>query len=291
MKTTELRDFFTILSDLNNSFTHYTFVWNQFSLDYFDIIKKNPDTLTKIYFDSNPFSKQHNIKFKVLENEHLKTDTTLIQGIFLLLYSNYESYLKNILDFSREVKDSIKALEEKIEGVEADFMLFDKILNRLDINKSSFEIELMDTLDYLRLRRNRITHKNSINISNNLNQLIKTKGGLLNIFWDLNLPSKRQGIDFNSKENANQLNFNIIIDSINVFRRIANEIDNKVILKLTEEKIVEKIIVPKFITGQQSKINNLKSERLISKFNKFCISDYSLRINKEMIEFLKSSIA
>ena len=72
MKTKEIRDFYKALSELNNSFTHYSLVWIQFSIDYCDTIKKDPEILTKDYFSDNPFKRKHNIRLKELENEHEK---------------------------------------------------------------------------------------------------------------------------------------------------------------------------------------------------------------------------
>ncbi len=218
---------------MNNSFTHYTFVWNQFGIDYLETIKTNSDILTSEYFASNPYRRKHNIKLIDLENEHEKTDKTLIQVIFLLIYSYFESYLKSILEFSQIIDDHIKSIESKLEGVENDAILIDKILNRLSIEKSDLDSDMLNTLDYFRLKRNRLTHQNSENISKSLNQLLKSFGQNLNDYWDMKLPSKRQGIDFSKKENANVINFNIIIDTLNIFRVLSAEIDFRLIEKLS----------------------------------------------------------
>ena len=53
-----------------------------------------------------------------------------------------------------------------------------------------------------------------------MRELINSKGKILNGYWDLKLPSKRQEIDFGSKENHDVLTFKIIIDTINIFRLI-----------------------------------------------------------------------
>src|SRR5687768_8361015 len=110
MKTIELREFHKGLSELNNSFTHYTFVWNQFDLDYSITLKESPDVLTKDYFKDNPYGRKHNIKFSVLDKEHIKTNNTLIQGIFLLLYTHFEGYLKDLILFARKVDSNISSL-------------------------------------------------------------------------------------------------------------------------------------------------------------------------------------
>jgi len=82
MKTRELREYYMILSELNNSFTHYALVWNQFRIDYAEILKTTPEIQTKDYFKTNPYKSKHNIKFNKLEDEHNKTHNTLVKGIY-----------------------------------------------------------------------------------------------------------------------------------------------------------------------------------------------------------------
>lgn len=288
MKTKELKNFHKVLSELNNSFTHYSFVWNQFSIDYSETLEKNPETLTKDYFDENPFKRKHNIKFGELGKEHSKTNESLIQGIFLLIYTHFESYLKDLLIFSQKVNDKIEPLESKLEGVEDDFVLVDKIFNRIE--PKNIESELMSTLDYIRLKRNRIIHSNSGNISNSLNKLIKSEGKSLNKYWNSKLPSELQGINFNDKENANELSFSVIIDTINIFRGVSKAIDKVVTDKLTKNSITEAEIIPKFKVAVRKKINGIKTERVVSKFVKYCQSEYSMTVDDEQIELLKCSI-
>ncbi|WP_299162833.1 hypothetical protein [uncultured Tenacibaculum sp.] len=290
MKTIELRDFYKTLSELNNSFTHYSFVWSQFNIDYSETLEKNPETLTKDYFETNPFKRKHNIKFSELDKEHSKTNESLIKGIFLLIYTHFESYLKDLFLFAKTVDNEIQPLESKIEDVDNDFMLIDKTFNRIEVKKEKLQSELLITLDYIRLKRNRLIHSNTENISKSLNKLIKSDGKTLNEYWNSKLPSGLQGIDFNNKDNANELTFSIVIDVINIFRRISNEIDKVVTEKLTENLIIEKIVIPKFKDVLRKKINGIKTQRVISKFVKYCQSEYSLTVNDKQIELLKRSI-
>jgi len=289
MKTAEIKDFYKILSELNNSFTHYSLVWNQFGLDYAEMFKT--ETLTKDYFKENPYGKKHNIKFGELQAEHVKTNGTLIQGIFLLIYTHFESYLKEVIVFSSKVDEKIKPLESKLENIEEDYLLIDKVFNRIGVDKTLFKKEYSDTLDYIRLKRNRLIHSNSENISNSLNEIIKSNGSSLNKFWNNLLPSDLQGIDFSSKTNANELDFSIIIDIINIFRGISGEVDTLITNKLTSRAITEKIIIPKFKTIQKRKLKAIKFERLVAKYKNFCNSEYSIEIDDELIEILKSSLA
>lgn len=290
IKTKELREFYKTLSKLNNSFTHYSFVWKQFNIDYTETLHQNPETLTKDHFSDNPYRSKHNIKFKELEIEHSKTNESLVQGLFLLIYTHFEGYLKDVMDFSVRVNNDISPLDSKLEDVENDYLLLDKVFNRIGIDKTQLPSEILLSLDYIRLKRNRLIHSNAENISKSLNEIIKSKGIVLNEFWNSNMPSKLQGIDFNSKENANELTFSLIIDIINIFRRVSHEVDTLITIQLTENKILERIILPEFKIKQGKKIDGLKVEKVISKFKKYSESNYALKVNDEQIEILKCSI-
>ena len=186
-----------------------------------------------------------------------------------------ESYLKGLLIFSNKVDDSIQPLESKLENFEDDSLLVDKVFNRIGIDKNNLDNIVSTTLDYIRLKRNRLIHSNAENISKSLNTIIKNQGVDLNNHWNSKLPSKLQSLDFSEKENANELSFNIIIDIINIFRGISSEIDKIVINKLTTIRIVEKIIIPAFKDMQGKKINGFKSQRLENKFKRYCDSEFA----------------
>lgn len=279
MKTKQLRKFLSNLSKLNNSFTHYTFVWKQFDIDYKPIIKSKPDELTQSEFSKNPYSKKHNIALKKLKLEHKKTHKTLIEGIFLLSFSYYESYLKSVLKFARKMDNSINKIGEKIEGEEDDYLIIDKVINRIRLDKTKISDLDLVTLDYLRLRRNSITHRNSKSISKSLKKLINTSGHELNQYWTESLRTGLHQIDFNSKKKLSKINFDFIIDTINILRTILEKIDTRIIETLGEELIVEKVIIPKFLRIQRKNLNHLSKERLVKKFISFSRLEYSTEIN------------
>jgi len=288
MKSKELRTFLKNLSELNNSFTHYSFVWSQFSLDYHSLIEKNPDDLTQDIFKLNQFAKKHNIKLEKLTKEHDKTYKTLVEGIYLLTFSYYESYLKGVMDFACSVDNKITPLEEKLEEAEDNYILIDKVINRIGIDKTKFDSDELTTLDYLRLRRNRVTHKNSKRISHSLNKLIKEEGKNLNEYWNEKLRTGLQEIDFNSKEKANEINFNFIIDTVNILRTIIKKLDSEILAILGTDKIIKQVIIPDFLKQHEKKLKQLTKERLLRKFRRFSKSEYAIETNdiieRELLE-------
>jgi hypothetical protein len=288
MKSKELGIFQKNISELNNSFTHYSFVWKQFSIDYNDAMSKKPDDLTSKKFSNNPFAEKHNVELGKLEIEHDKTNKTLIEGIYLLAFSYYESYFKEIITFARQINPDIPDLEEELESNLADYFLIDKVVNRIS-NEITLDDQIYRTLDYLRLKRNRLAHRNSESISNSLLDLIKIEGKSINIFWSENLKSGLQIIDFASKDKANEIEFDTIIDLINILRFIIQKLDKQIMKELKSENIICKKLIPEFAKKIEKKKNNISQKRLINKFRSYCKSEFSIVIDdSHERDFLKA---
>jgi len=275
MKTRQLKILLQELSDLNNSFTHYFFVWTQFELDYSQAISDNKNKLTSDIFKHNRFSKKHNIELSKLSDEHKKTNETLLNGIFTLIYSSFENYLNEIYSVAKKIGNSLPELNEgKFEN---DDILVLKVLNRLNIKQENLEDSYLQTLDYIRLKRNRLIHQNSTNISRSLREIINKNGTELNAFWNDILPKNLQGIDFSNNENANQITYNILIDVLNIFRGISNYLD---IIILKSFKLPEFLINEVFVEFKS--INRYKNFSLIDERNKrkflgFCKTEYGFK--------------
>jgi hypothetical protein len=272
MKTNQLRVLLQELSHLNNSFTHYFFVWTQFNSDYNQLIADNNSKLTSDIFKENGFAKKHNIELSKLSEEHSKTNDTLLNGIFALEYSAFENYLNDIYSLAKNIDDSLPELNQgKFEN---DDVLIRKMINRLKIDQNELEEEYLLTLDYLRLKRNRLIHQSSSNISRSLRDIINNSGQELNIFWNGKLPKQLQGIDFTSNENADQITFNILIDTLNIIRGIANYVDNVVLSTFKLSDFLTKEVLVEFKSINGFKNYNLVDERNKRKFVGFCKAQY-----------------
>lgn len=73
MKTEQLKNFESNLSDLNDCYSHYIFVWEQFSIDQAVTIKNNSDKSTIEIFKDNSNSVQFNVPLSYLDNSHDET--------------------------------------------------------------------------------------------------------------------------------------------------------------------------------------------------------------------------
>lgn len=272
MKTKQLQILLKELSELNNSFTHYFFVWTQFSLDYGQDIVDKKNELTSSIYKNNTFSKKHNIELSKLDIEHTKTNEALLNGIFTLIYSSFENYLNDIYSLAKKIAPSLLELNEG--AFENDDSLLLKILNRLNIRQGNLEKEYLQTLDYIRLKRNRLIHKSSINISRSLREIISKNGTGLNAFWNSILPKHLQGIDFSNSENANQITYNILIDTLNIFRGISNYFDNIILTTFNISRFLEKEVFYEFKNINGYKKFSLTDPRNKRKFLGFCKINY-----------------
>ncbi|TDH17799.1 hypothetical protein EXU57_24730 [Segetibacter sp. 3557_3] len=289
MKSRQLRDFYKETSDLNNAFTHYFFVWTQFTLDYTDDIAESPDDLTETYFEGNHYAPKHRVRLKELSNEHAKTNETLLQGIFILILSHFEDYLKSIHEFSQKIDDTIKHLEQG--EFEDDSLVIDKTLNRIGVDKASIAPEYFDTYDFLRLKRNRLVHKGSEKISKSIRDFIGKKGKGLNTFWKETLPKGLQGIDFTSKEEMDKIEFNTLIDTLNTLRGTSAKIDEAIIKKLGVVEISKKEVLPKFIEDTKTKLKRLSEKKVQSMFAGYCRTEYGFTPNENIVKQIVDDIA
>jgi len=292
MKSRELKTYHKTLSELNNSFTHYNFIWEQFRIDYLEKIDLSSDKrMTTEVFKENEVVETHQISMNKLEDEHLKTKSTLYEGIYVLIFTYFENYLKSLMKFAIKVDGSLISIDSPITEDKPDKILIDKFFNRIGINKSEPNDELIVTLDYLRLKRNRLIHKNSESISRSLRTLINGSGNNLNKYWNKRLPKSLQGIDFSSSENANNINWNILIDTINSMKGITFDIDELIINKLSKRNIFNQVVLPEYLSKLKGRAKATNIEKLIGSFERFSMTEYGLAIDDEMRNDIKSSVA
>lgn len=284
MKTKELKILFYELSNLNNSLTHYLFVWEQFNIEYSQLIEENKDKLTSKIFEKNILSNKHNIELSKLELEHFKTNNNLLCGIYVLIYSHFENYLKEIFELGKKL-NSQKVYELNEGTFKDDEILLKKILNRLNIELNSIEQEVFTTFDYLRFKRNRLVHSKSKNISKPFKEIIKYHGLTLNKYWEEKLQRNLQDLDFSNYENSDNLNYNILIETINIYRNISNHFDELILKIIDVDKFITEEILREFKVMNNLKKINFSNEKNRKKFTGFARTNYCL--DAKFIDFEK----
>ena len=97
----------------------------------------------------------------------------------------------------------------------------------------------IDTLDYFRLRRNKIIHQSG-DIQKKLKDIIEKKGLFLNKFWDNNKVVLKD-LDFSSLS-VTKLSELEIIDVIRIIRRICFKIDETVLSRIPRDVIIQYVL-------------------------------------------------
>lgn len=282
MKTEQLKIFEENLSELNDCYSHYIFVWEQFTIDQADNLKKHSQKMTTDIFDKNSNSRQFNVSLNYLNKSHNETQNLILKSIYQLAYGYFENYLIKLHQFSKNLNPKILDLQQKIEidDIE-DKKIFEKIFNRIGLDlEKSFEYLELKTLDYIRLRRNRITHRATV-VQGLLLEIVNNHGEKLNEFWDEQLKNNRYKIDFSRKAVDDFEKFELF-DFFNIYRKIAVKIDGLFISKIGQQNFI-KYIFEKFIKTCGKSIKGFKDERKKAKFKMYCkvefgyiISDYEL---------------
>jgi len=272
MKTRQLSKFYTNISILNDKYAHYLFVWEQFNIDNKSSFIKNADELTTDLFKENKNSKQFNVKIKYLLESHQSTQNFILESLFTLAYSFFEKYIEELSKF-----------EKSLEQEDYNKIRMEKLLEELNID-TFFSDEEKDTLDYIRLRRNKIIH-DAENTQKMLKDIIVRNGKKLNNYWNNELRKGRYEIDFNKLDISffNKLEF---FDLLNILRKISSKIDKLIVEKIGEEVLI-KYIKEEFIEKNSNKIKVLKETKIQKKFLGYCKSEYSYKIDDKLLKQLK----
>lgn len=282
MRTEQLKYFEENLSELNDCYSHYIFVWEQFSIDQFDNLKKHSQKLTTEIFDKNCNSRQFNVSLDYLDSSHNDTQNLILKSIYQLAYGYFENYLIRLHQFGQSLNDEVLDLQQKLEAEDIeDKKIFEKFFNRLGIDiEKSFEPLEIKTLDYIRLRRNRITHR-ATTAQGLLLDIVNNHGNKLNEYWDERLKNKRYKIDF-SRKTVDDFDKLELFDFLNIYRKFAAKIDQLFINKIGQLTLTN-YILDEFLSANDKSIKGFKDDRKKAKFKMYCkvefgynISDYEL---------------
>jgi hypothetical protein len=275
MRSNYLTDFRNQLADLNNCFSHYIFVWEQFYIDNNEIITLNNSSLTTKIYPTNPNSRQFNVKLQHLSNSHEETYNLMLKSLFLLMYSQFEVYIRSFYEFARKSNETLPNLtvNERVP---------DDIFNHLNIIVSNnFDVKESLTFDYLRLRRNRIVHSGGQS-KGEVADLIRQKGNSIQQFWTYKLTNGLFGINFQSHEIDN-FTKEEIFDVINIWRILTSKIDKIICDKIGRHSILMSL-KSEFESKNKIEIKSKSINRIRSKFNSYCKINFNIALSTEELK-------
>ena len=275
MRSSFLVDFRKKLSELNNNFSHYIFVWEQFYIDNNKLLNKEKDKYTTEIYPTNSNARQFNVPLSHLDTTHQQTYSFILKSLFLIVYSEFEVYIREFYEFARKADPALPnlALKERIP---------DDIFEHLKIDTAkSFDREEIQTFDYIRLRRNRLTHSGGQS-KGDLAELIRNKGNSLQKYWVMKLFNGTFGINFQSQD-TDSFTKEEVFDLINILRSLINKTDELICATISPSGVTENLKAG-FIKENIGKIKSWKNEKAQSKFKAYCINEFALSFDKETLQ-------
>lgn len=243
MKTILLKKYLKILANLNDQLCYFQFNRNELNkkLNNFGTNAKKlylPDV-----FAQNDMAPRINVTLEKLLDFQLENETVTFGSYISTSYEVTSNYLKDGIQLLKDFNPLTCQLSNSKE-------LEEKYI--LTLTNSSYNIinrEIIDTLKYIRLRRNHFTHI-ADSISPSFSSLITTQGNILNNYWSGTINS----LDFTS---TNILSFKEeeTIDIIKLLKIIVERIDINLISNLSKEGIITYLSKKEFENNPQ-KINS-----------------------------------
>ncbi|MBT2764032.1 hypothetical protein [Paenibacillus sp. ISL-20] len=205
------------LSNLNNNLCFHLFVIEQFNIDSYERMQAKPENYLKEIYESNKFADALNIISKNFAQENESYTNELYKNFYITLYSHFDYYIEELFDFLSIVigsQSEIKTSGNKTEQKSRVHKMIEQIIGEEQSDlKEHIETELLQTYDYIRLRRNKVIH-NMENTTKELKTIARYHGKSLNEYWIKILNRKKQ-----SDEDMVQDNEDIKVTQLNANRR------------------------------------------------------------------------
>ncbi len=251
-------------------------------MDNKSIITENENKLTTEFYKQNTNSRQFRVKLKELEQSNLSTNNFILKSLYLLAYSQFEIYMRDIYEFARKANESLPNLKIK-ERVP------DTIFSHLEIDiDAEFHKSEKLTFDYLRLRRNRIVHRES-KTQGDLADLIRQKGNSLQKYWTETLKNGLFGLNFQSSS-ISEFPKEEIFDFINIYRFLIKKTDLIISERIGKDGIVNNL-KSEFIKQNSTQIKSWGIKKANKKFINYCKVNYNFKIKLEEFENINGVVA
>ncbi|MCU5397573.1 hypothetical protein [Bacillus toyonensis] len=294
-----IKTYLNNVSKINNHITFYLFVMDQFKNDSSDIIRRNPNALLSQLYENNTFSSSFNIRAKDFDKEHDKYRQSILINLFINMHSFLEFYLKDIDKFIGRIVSTSQVRNNhnsnnsnNNNNNNSNLSTLQRILNRFSSNYNEVTLignELVLTLNYLRLRRNRIVHSADVLPSQQLSDIVDHNGHSLIQYWSNILPNN---VVVFPKDNLGELNYNELIAYFNMLRRICQKIDEE-LMKIIDTNHRDFLLTDslnQFIKVNSNKFKSGKnpySENFIKKkIKKFTFDRFGIKIVDNEVDTL-----
>lgn len=271
MKTILLGKYITRLANLNDQLCFFQFNRNELNKKLSELDSKAGKLYTTDVFPNNSMASRIHVKIEDLPIFQDQNQTFSFGSYISTSYEIFSYYLKDSLELLSKINSSTYILTSSNQIEEKYFLTLNSSL------VSSVPREIIDTIKYLRLRRNHFVHLSEA-IDTQLNELITINGLRLNSYWSTILTE----LDFSSMDIL-KFDEKETIDILKLFRIILEELDANIAASLSHEGIAEFLTIREYSAKFQWKNTDLISQR-VKKIRDFCVSDFSINISESIIQ-------
>ncbi|NTW84413.1 MAG: hypothetical protein HGB36_13835 [Chlorobiaceae bacterium] len=280
MRSKHLLHFHNHISELNTHYSHLLFISQEFLTQNGEKISRYSESETIEVFSENIYARQFNVKLKDFPKEYENTKQFLIRSLFLLSYFQLEIYLKDIYFFLNGFIHILPDLTPKISALTQ--LTKHGVLNSVDK-------ETLNTIEYLKLRRNTIVHRDESHIAQGtISDFIKKNGKSLNKYWqsaekdqekNKSKPKvpKIKSLDFSFSKADSLYRFtnDEVIDILNLLRYFSELVDNCILKTVGNDKLTEHITIEfDQIYENDSRVQASDNETREKKFNHYLMMFY-----------------
>jgi hypothetical protein len=253
------------ISSINRQLTHAFFIGEQFLIDNSDILVHNSEIFTGMAFSTNTHKEKFNYRLGEVNNIYTEYQEFLLISSFVFLYSIFNQYQKDLFSLTEKLRTTKYVKLEKTPIIESLFIGLGSTI------KSNLDQEEIDTLNYIRLRRNCIIHAEG-NPNDELLKLANKSGKKLTTYWQSVLGIGSMDFSSNAIE---QFSENELLEIIRIIRHLMSKMDEQILNLIGKSEIISSGL-SEFRKIFVDKIHSRDKKRLKTMFSSFILREYGI---------------
>lgn len=276
MKSILLGKYVDRLASLNDQLCFFQFNKNELDKRLLEFGPNVGNLFTPDVFAQNPMAPRINVKISDLPSFQNLNQTFTFGAYFSTSYEVVSYYVEDSIELLSIINSTSfqltnnRQLEEKYR------------LTLATSNCTAVPIEIIQTLKYMRFRRNHFTHL-SDEVSSQFNSLITTSGNNLNAFWRSAITT----LDFASLD-VLKFEESETIDLLKILRIIVQTLDENLATNLSHSGIAEFLAKREFSKPQGINIDVVAQR--VSKIKALGKIDFGVILSKQVVEPLAKTI-
>lgn len=260
------------LAALNDQFCFYLFLEQEFEQQLSDFSPVVSRLYTSDVFANNLYAPKIHIKLEKIPEFQERSKSFTFGAYFSTSYEIVSDYLDN---------SSLNLLQQIIPtsyNLVRDGQIERQFFNTLQASGCNLPAqELIQTLTYIRLRRNYFIHLDDA-ILNRLSQYIATYGTVLNTYWASTITK----LDFTNLD-IHEFSTNETIDLLKLLRIITEILDQTIASSLSTENVLLHL-AEQFKPTSRQKLNSEIIQQLAQRLKKKAELDYGLESTIEQAQ-------